>query len=99
MIIDPPKFGRGPKDEVWKLYDSLPVLLKMCRSLLSNQPLFAVLTAYAIRTSALSLQYILEEMFAGYDGSTMSGEMILTEQSRGRMLSTAIFSRWVSHQL
>ncbi|HLG62226.1 MAG TPA: class I SAM-dependent methyltransferase [Ktedonosporobacter sp.] len=98
LIIDPPKFGRGPKDEIWKLYDSLPVLLKICRSLLSKQPLFAVLTAYAIRVSALSLQYTLEEMFAGYDGSTISGEMTLIEQSRGRQLSTAIFSRWVSHQ-
>lgn len=99
MIIDPPKFGRGPKDEIWKLYDSLPVLLRVCHSLLSKRPLFTILTAYAIRASALSLQYTLEEMFAGYDGSTISGEMTLTEQSTGRQLSTAIFSRWVSNQL
>jgi len=99
LIIDPPKFGRGPHGELWKVYESLPVLLKTCRSLLSQRPLFTVVTAYAIRTSALSLQYALEEMFAGYDGSTTSGEMVLAEQSAGRFLSTAIFSRWVSHQL
>jgi 23S rRNA (cytosine1962-C5)-methyltransferase len=99
LIIDPPKFGRGPKGEVWKLYDSLPILLNACRSLLSKHPLFAVLTAYAIRTSALSLQYVLEEMFAGYNGSLTTGEMVLVEQSAGRMLSTAIFSRWSPKQL
>lgn len=94
LIIDPPKFGRGPKGEIWKLYESLPVLLKMCRSLLSKRPVFTVITAYAIRISALSLHYALEEMFADYDGSTMSGEMGLTEQGTGRFLSTAIFARW-----
>ena len=99
IIIDPPKFGRGPKGEVWKLYESLPILLNACRSLLSQRPLFTVLTAYAIRTSALSLHYALEEMFAGYDGSITAGEMVIVEQSAGRMLSTAIFSRWVSKQV
>ena len=98
LIIDPPKFGRGPKGEVWKLYESLPNLLKACRSLLSQRPLFTVLTAYAIRTSALSLHYALEEMFAGYDGSITAGEMVIVEQSAGRMLSTAIFARWTSNQ-
>lgn len=94
LIIDPPKFGRGPKGEVWKLYESLPALLSAGRSLLSERPLFTVLTAYAIRTSALSLHYALDEMFAGYNGALTSGEMVNVEQSGGRMLSTAIFSRW-----
>lgn len=96
FIIDPPKFGRGPKGEVWKLYESLPTLLNACRVLLSDTPLFAVLTIYAIRLSALSLQPMIEEMFAGHDGTTSVGEMLLAEQSAGRMLSTAIFARWTS---
>ena len=33
LIIDPPKFGRGPKGELWKLEESLPELLDACRSL------------------------------------------------------------------
>jgi 23S rRNA (cytosine1962-C5)-methyltransferase len=96
LIIDPPKFGRGPKGEVWKLFESLPTLLQACRAVLSKQPLFTVLTAYAIRTSALSLHYTLEEMFSGYGGAITSGEMVNVEQSAGHMLSTAIFSRWSS---
>jgi 23S rRNA (cytosine1962-C5)-methyltransferase len=94
LIIDPPKSGRGPKGEVWKLYESLPALLAACRLLLSEHPLFTVLTAYAERNSALSLHYALEEMFAGYNGALTTGEMVKVEQSAGRLLSTAIFSRW-----
>lgn len=96
FIMDPPKFGHGPKGEIWKLYDLLPDLLKACRALLNDHPLFAVLTAYGINSSALSLRYALDEMFAGYDGSVTAGEMGVIEQSAGRMLSSAIFSRWAA---
>lgn len=99
IIIDPPKFGRGPKGEIWKLYEALPDLLQACRLLLSQHPAFVVLTAYAIRASALSLHYCLEEMVADHSGSITTGEMVTLEQSAGRMLSTAIFSRWVSDRL
>jgi 23S rRNA (cytosine1962-C5)-methyltransferase len=96
LIIDPPKFGRGPRGEVWKLHEALPALLQSCRALLSEQPLFVVLTAYAIRASALSLYYPLQEMLRDYRGSLTAGEMVLVEESAGRRLSTAIFARWSS---
>nr|BBH95381.1 SAM-dependent methyltransferase [Thermogemmatispora argillosa] len=94
LIIDPPKFGRGPRGEVWKLQESLPGLLQTCRSLLSEEPLFVVLTTYAIRASALSLYYALAEMMRGYGGTITTGEMVLIEESAQRLLSTAIFARW-----
>ncbi len=94
FIIDPPPFGRGPKGELWRLEESLPALLDSCREILSDTPLFVVLTAYAIRTSALSLQHSLAEMVEGYGGSLEAGEMVITEQSQSRLLSTAIFARW-----
>jgi len=94
LILDPPKFGRGPKGEIWKLHESLPALLSACRAIMSDSPLFIILTAYAIRASALSLYYALEAMMSGYDGSVTVGEMGLVEQSANRVLSTAIFARW-----
>jgi len=96
FIIDPPKFGRGPKGEIWKLHESLPMLLQACRALISDNPLFAVLTIYAIRLSALSLQPVIEDLFAGHIGTSCVGEMVLAEQSANRMLSTAIFARWAA---
>lgn len=94
LILDPPKFGRGPKGEVWEFFDLMPRLLAACRAVLSPRPLFVVITAYAIRASALSLHYGLAEMMKGFTGSIASGELALQERSAGRLLSMAIFSRW-----
>ena len=96
LILDPPKFGRGPKGEVWEFYRLLPELLSACRSVLSQEPIFICLTAYAIRASALSLYYSLQEMVAGFAGRISVGELALEEHSAGRMLSMAIFARWES---
>jgi len=94
IVLDPPKFGRGPQGQVWELFESLPELLENCRALLSPQPLFVILTAYAIRASALSAYYALQEMTAGMPGEIETGELALVERSAGRLLSTAIYARW-----
>lgn len=94
FIIDPPKYGRGPKGEVWDIYESLPLLLRACRELLSDAPSFVVITTYAIRISAVSVYYILQEMMDGYGGELSAGELCVTEQSAGRKLSTSLFARW-----
>ena len=54
-FLIPPKYGRGPKGEVWRLEENLPELLSLCASLLSDEAIFMVLTIYAIRTSQRSL--------------------------------------------
>lgn len=94
LILDPPKFGRGPGGEVWKIEEALPELLAGCRRVLTERPLFVVLTCYAIRASALSLYFTLQEMMSGAGGEVTAGEMALVERSAGRMVSTAIFARW-----
>jgi 23S rRNA (cytosine1962-C5)-methyltransferase len=99
IILDPPKFGRGPHGEVWEFFKLFPDLLDGCRALLNAQPLFIVVTAYAIRASALSLYYPLEEMMRRFSGTTQAGELALIERSAGRALSTAIYARWQSNLL
>ncbi len=94
IVLDPPKFGRGPQGEVWELFDSLPELLQNCRSILSDQPLLIILTAYAIRASALSIYYAMQEMVKDLAGHLDTGELALHETGAGRLLSTAIYSRW-----
>lgn len=94
LILDPPKFGRGPKGEVWEFYKLLPELLHACRAVLAPQPQFVLLTAYAVKASALTLYYGIDEMMRGFNGQTEAGEVILQEKSAGRNLSMAIFGRW-----
>jgi len=96
IILDPPKFGRGPKGEVWEFYKLLPELLEACRQVVSPQPRFIVLTAYAVKASALTLATALEEMMRAWPGSVTAGEIALQESSAHRLLSTSIFARWQS---
>jgi 23S rRNA (cytosine1962-C5)-methyltransferase len=96
IILDPPKFGRGPKGEIWEFFKMLPYLLQEVRPVLTSKPVFLVITAYAIRASALSLHYSIQEMMNSYKGSLTSGELVVPEKSAGRVLSMAIYSRWSS---
>ena len=94
IILDPPIFGRGPRGNVWRLFESLQGFLDSCRKLLSAKPLLVFLTAYGISASSMSLQYAIEEMVSGLGGNTESGELALIENSANRVLSLALFARW-----
>src|SRR4030066_766973 len=96
VILDPPKFGRGPKGEVWEFFKMLPFLLQEIKPVLAPKPVFLVITAYAIRASALALHYTIEEMMSNFHGKLTSGELVIPEKSGGRILSMAIYSRWSS---
>ena len=94
IILDPPKFGRGPKGEVWEVYKSLPSLLEACRECLSKDPLFIVTTVYAVRASAIHVAQAMDDMMKGFGGKIEMGELVTREQSAGRLLSQAVYARW-----
>jgi len=94
IILDPPKFGRGPKGEVWEVYKSLPNLLETCRACLSDNPLFVVTTVYAVRASAIHVAQAMDDMMRGFGGKIDMGELVTREQSAGRLLSQAVYARW-----
>ncbi len=95
ILLDPPAYGRGPKGEVWQLFEDLPYLLDDVRALQSQTPLLTVLTAYAIRASHFAIHEAMQEAFAGMKGRIESGELILRQQAGGRALSTSMFSRYI----
>jgi 23S rRNA (cytosine1962-C5)-methyltransferase len=94
LILDPPKFGRGPKGEVWEFYKLLPALLADCCAVLVDDPCFLLLTAYAVKASSLTLLEVIEELMSSFSGTTSAGELLLQEKSAGRYLSKAIFAYW-----
>lgn len=96
VLFDPPAYGRGPKGEVWQLFDDLPALVDTCRSILTPKPLAVVLTAYSIRASFFAIHALMRDNFAGMGGRIESGELVIREKSAGRALSTSLFSRWVA---
>ena len=96
IIMDPLKFGRGPKGEIWKIEEMLPKLLLQVRKVLSDKPLFVILTSYAVDSSSLSLGYALAETMKDYKGKVESGELCVLEKSNGRIISLANTAVWTS---
>ncbi|WP_300536670.1 class I SAM-dependent methyltransferase [Sphingosinicella sp.] len=94
IILDPPKYGRGPKGEVWELDEKLAALMSACAALLDDRSKFLVLTAYAVRLSAIAIANLTEEVTRPLGGSVQAGEMTIREEARGLLLPTAIFARW-----
>ncbi len=94
ILLDPPKYGRGPDGEVWRLEEDLPRLIADCRQLLDADSRFLFLTVYAVRMSALAIGELLRQHFADLGGTVECGELTVREEARGLLLPTAIFARW-----
>ncbi|MGN3973732.1 class I SAM-dependent methyltransferase [Tsuneonella sp. SYSU-LHT278] len=97
IILDPPKFGRGPNGETWRIEEGLAPLVADCRRLLDADSRFLFLTVYAVRMSSLALGGLLAELFADLPGSIEHGDLAVREEGEGgRLLPTAIFARWAN---
>ena len=97
IILDPPKFGRGPSGKVWDYFEDISELLKQCQNVLTRNPKFVCLTSYAIQASALVPHQALEEIVKDYGGSIASGELVTVDGGKGRILSHSLYSRWSSY--
>ncbi len=95
ILVDPPKFGRGPEGEVWDLFTHLPQLLKDCERLLAPKQASMVLTVYAIRASALAFDQLMREVLRVRGGSFDSGELAIRAKG-GNAVPTSLFTRWTA---
>lgn len=94
IVMDPPVYGHGPAGEVWDFHTSFSELVSLCRQVLSPQPLFFLVNAYAISSSAIMLKNVLSDYLSDIGGSCEYGEIALEEKIGKRLLSTGIFARW-----
>jgi len=94
ILLDPPKYGRGPEGEIWRLEEHLLALIADCRRLLDAESRFLFLTVYAVRMSALAIGEMLRQQFADLPGTVEAGELGVREEARGLVLPTAIWARW-----
>jgi 23S rRNA (cytosine1962-C5)-methyltransferase len=96
IILDPPKYGRGPGGEVWRLFEDLPTLVADCAVLLSDRADFLLLNAYAARISGLSLAHLLADALKDRAGGIDWGELALAEgeAADSRAIGLSFFARW-----
>ena len=94
IILDPPKYGRGPDGEVWRLFEDLPELAGLCAELLSDNAAFVVLNAYAERISGAALSGLLAEKLKGRGGHIEWGELALVQEGGQRQVGMSFYARW-----
>jgi 23S rRNA (cytosine1962-C5)-methyltransferase len=96
IILDPPKYGRGPGGEVWRLFEDLPELAGLCAELLSGNASFLILNAYAERISGAALSGLLAEKLADRGGTIEWGELALSQDGGEREVGMSFYARWAA---
>ena len=94
IIMDPPAFGRGPKDELWKLEEGFQELMSLCKEILSDKPLFIIINGYTAGYSPIAYENILKDLMKEFEGKIDIGELTIEESDNDRLLPCGIFARW-----
>lgn len=94
IIFDPPKYGLGPKRERWSFFENFNYLCEVLRECLNKQPLFVVVTAYALESPPDVLEPGLRSMLRGLGGKIDFGTLTAVEKSAGRKIDLSITARW-----
>lgn len=94
IVMDPPAFGHGPKDEIWKIEENFLNLMDLCKQVLSDDPLFILINGYTAGYSSIVYQNNLMDMMKDHKGEIEIGELVIEESKAKRLLPCGIFARW-----
>ena len=73
IIMDPPSYGRGTNGQMWKLEDNLFDFVSLTKKVLSDRPLFVLISSYTTGLQASVLHNILTLVFG--DGGIDADEI------------------------
>lgn len=94
IVMDPPAFGHGPKDEIWNIEEGLVELIALCGQLLTEKPLGMLINGYAAGYSPLTFAYNIEPFVKKYGGEVEFGDLTIANNTKTRSLPCGIFTRW-----
>lgn len=94
IILDPPSFGRGSKGEIFKIEDDLISLLNDCKALLSDSPLFFLLSCHTAGFTPIVLHHVLSQTMKDIPGNIESGEMTLKGELPVLSIPSGCFALW-----
>lgn len=94
IILDPPSFGRGSSGEVFKIEEEITKLLKSCRDLLTDKPLFILFSCHTPGFSPLVMEHLLKQALSDIPGNIDAGEMVLTGAPNVLSVPSGTFARW-----
>ncbi len=101
IIMDPPAFGHGVENEIWKIEEHFLALIEDCKKLLKPQPLFFLINGYSAGYSAIAYENNLLSLKDKFGGSIETGELTIQESTSdkktpARILPAGIFARWIA---
>lgn len=89
IIMDPPSYGRGTSGEMWKIEDNLYDFIKLTKEVLSDNPLFVLISSYTtglqpgVLTNLLGLVFGFGNIDADEIGLACEDKTILPCGARG----------------
>ena len=92
VLLDPPSFGRGKRGELYKVEKNVQETLDLVRQVLSDTPLFVLLTSHTPGFSPIVLRNLLEQTFG--PGTLSCGEMLLRGSEDALDLPSGTWGRW-----
>ena len=95
IILDPPSFGHGSKGQIFKIDKDVPLILDLCRELLSEKPLFIFFSCHTPGYTPTVLGHLLDQTVKGLQGTIETGEMLLQNPSKKiRSIPNGAYARW-----
>jgi 23S rRNA (cytosine1962-C5)-methyltransferase len=92
VLLDPPSFGRGKRGELYKVEKNVLETLDLVRQVLSDTPLFVLLTSHTPGFTPIVLRNLLEQTFG--PGALSCGEMLLRGGEGVMDLPSGTWGRW-----
>ncbi len=97
VILDPPTYGHGTGDEVFRIEDNLVELMTVCWALLSDSPLFVLLSSHTPVCTPTALENVMASTMPGaLNGSFDAGEMLLEGGPGVLSVPSGTYCRWVA---
>ena len=76
IIMDPPSYGKGPKGEIWKIEESIYPFVELCTQILSDHPLFFLISSYTTGLQPAVLTYMMNTAIVRKFGGTVEADEI-----------------------
>lgn len=96
IIMDPPAFGRGANNEIWKIEQHFKELIKTCGEILSDNPNFIIVNMYSLEQSSITIANFLSETMKNYQGDIEIGELAIKQKNSNIVLPMSLYGKWVS---
>ena len=97
IIMDPPSYGRGPGGETWKIEEDVADFVALTMQLLSDHPLFVLISSYSTGLAPSVMAYLLgTTAVARHPGRVEAQEIGLPVSETGLVLPCGATGRWTA---